>query len=101
MRTKNLSKIIGLRESITTEWKESLSDTKGIIKSISAFSNAEGGKIIVGVSEKDGSPIGAQIGRGTVENFANVISQHTDPKVHPRITVRKSEGKDIIVIEIK
>ena len=64
MKTRNLSKIIGLSESITVEWKESLSDTKGIIKSISAFSNTEGGKIIVGVSEKNGLPVGVQIGRG-------------------------------------
>ena len=101
MKTRNLSKIIGLSESITVEWKESLSDTKGIIKSISAFSNTEGGKIIVGVSEKNGLPVGVQIGRGTIENFANVVSQHTDPKVHPRITVRKIEGKDTIIIEVK
>ena len=46
MKTKNLSKITGLSESITVEWKESLSDTKGIMKSISAFSNNEGGKIV-------------------------------------------------------
>ena len=101
MKAKNLSKITGLSESITVEWKESLSDTKGIMKSISAFSNTEGGKIIVGVSEKNGSLIGVQIGRGTIENFANVVSQHTDPKIHPRITVRKIEGKDIIIIEVK
>lgn len=101
MEAKNLLKIVGSRESITVEWKESLSDTKRIMKSISAFSNTEGGKIIVGVSEKNGSPIGVQIGRGTIENFANVISQHTDPKVNPRITVRKIEGKDIIIIEVK
>ncbi|MDP2913623.1 MAG: ATP-binding protein, partial [Candidatus Omnitrophota bacterium] len=101
MKAKNLSKIVGSSESITIEWKGSLSDTKGIIKSISAFSNTEGGKIIVGVSEKDGSPIGVRIGRGAIENFANIVSQHTDPKVHPRITVRKIEGKDIIIIEVK
>lgn len=98
---KNLSKFIGLSESITVEWKESLSDTKGIMKSISAFSNTEGGKIVVGVSEKDGSPVGVQIGKGAIENLVNVISQHTDPKVHPRITVSKIEDKDIIVIEVK
>jgi len=101
MKSTELFKIIGFSESITVEWKESLSDMKGIIKSISAFSNTEGGKIIVGVSEKDGSPVGVQIGKGTIENFANVVSQHTDPKVHPRITVRKIEGKDIVIIEVK
>ena len=101
MKARNLSKIIGSSESITVEWKESLSDIKGIIKTVSAFSNTEGGKIIIGVSEKSGSPVSIQIGKGTIENFTNVISQHTDPKVHPRVTVRKFDGKSIIVIEVK
>lgn len=101
MEVENLSKIIGSGESITVEWKESLSDTKGILKSISAFANTEGGKIIVGVSEKDGSPVDVQIGKGTIENLTNVISQHTDPKIHPRIIVRKFDGRNIIIIEVK
>jgi len=50
---------------------------------------------------KDGAPIGARIGKGTIENLANVISQHTDPKVHPRLTVKKFDGRDIIIIEVK
>lgn len=87
-------------ESTTVEWKPSLSQINEIINTISAFSNTEGGRILVGVS-KTGKIVGTQIGKGTIENLANNISQHTDPKVHPRITTKKIKGKEIIIIEVK
>jgi len=87
-------------ESTTTEWKQSLSEAKEIIESISAFANTKGGKILIGIS-KTGKTIGVQVGKDTIERLTNQISQHTDPKIHPYINVRKIEGKEIIVIEIK
>ena len=29
------------------------------------------------------------------------IGQHTDPKLHPKITIKKIDGKEIIVVEVK
>ena len=87
-------------ESTVVEWKISLSEIKEIINTISAFSNTEGGKIFIGVS-KAGKIAGVQIGKGTIENLTNQISQHTDPKVHPKITFKKVKGKEIIIIDVK
>jgi len=87
-------------ESTTIEWKLSLSQINEIINTISAFSNTEGGRIFIGVS-KTGKIEGIQIGKGTIENLTNSISQHTDPKVHPRITTKKIKGKEIIIIDVK
>jgi len=58
--------IIGRNESITIEWKPSLSQIKDIIETVSAFANTEGGKVIVGVS-KSGKVMGVEIGKGTIE----------------------------------
>lgn len=41
------------------------------------------------------------IAKGTIENLVNKIAQHTEPKIHPRITVMKAEGKEIIAIEVQ
>ncbi len=100
MNIKTVSKPIGSRESTTIEWKPSLSQINEIIESIVAFANTEGGKLFVGVSEKGGL-VGVTIGKGTVENLANKIAQHTEPKIQPRITVKKIEDKEIIVVEVK
>lgn len=100
MKTKGLSKLIGTSESTTVEWKPSLSQINEIIESITAFVNTEGGRLFVGVS-KDGEVIGVVIGKDTIENLVNRISQHTDPKLHPRVLVKKIDGKEVIVIEVK
>ena len=71
---RNLSAIIRASESVTIEWKPSLSQINEIIETASAFANTDGGKIFVGVS-KTGKILGIQIGKGTIENLANQISQ--------------------------
>ncbi len=93
-------KMIGNAESTTVEWKDSLAVFDEIVKAISAFSNTEGGKIYVGVSDV-GAVRGIQIGKGTIEELVNKIGQHTDPKSFPNISVLKVAGKDVIVIDVK
>ena len=68
----NLQKIIGSAESTTIEWKESLSETDDIIKTIAAFANTEGGTIIVGVSDT-GRWKGVTVGKATIENFTETV----------------------------
>ncbi len=97
---KEISPSIGISESTTIEWKPSLSQIHEIIESITAFANTDGGRLFVGIS-KTGEVQGVQIGKGTVEGLVNRIAQHTDPKIQPKITVKKIEGKQIIVIEVK
>ena len=97
---KELTNPIGATESLNIEWKQSLSQTNEIIETVAAFSNTEGGKIIIGVSAS-GKLLGVDIGKDTIERLTNQVSQNTDPKIHPRITVEKINKKAIIVIEVK
>src|SRR3972149_10092749 len=96
----DLKKLISNTESETIEFKESTGEWKEIIETISAFSNTKGGKIVIGVSKSDKLP-GVDIGKDTIENLTNQISQNTDPKIHPSITIEKIKGKFIIIVEIK
>lgn len=100
MSGKEFTNPIGATESLNIEWKQSLSQTNEIIETVAAFSNTEGGKIIIGVSAS-GKLLGVDIGKDTIERLTNQISQNTDPKIHPRITVEKINKKAIIVIEVK
>ena len=61
---KELTNLIGATESLNVEWKPSLSQINEIIENVSAFSNTEGGKIIIGVSE-EGKLLGVDIGEDT------------------------------------
>jgi len=98
MAKKDISDLFKERE--TVELKSSLSSVNEISESISAFANTEGGKIVIGVDDAGGI-LGVQIGKGTIESLTNRISQNTDPKVHPKISVKEIEDKKVIVIEVK
>ena len=71
----NLEALISRGESETLEFKKSTGEWKEIIKTISAFSNTKGGKIIIGVS-KIQKLLGVEIGKDTIEHLTNKIS-HT------------------------
>ncbi|MEA1925151.1 MAG: ATP-binding protein [Candidatus Altiarchaeota archaeon] len=98
MEKERLLKLINEGESETLELKTSLSEWKEALKTLVAFSWAQGGKILFGVS-KSGKIIGAEIGKGTIENTANDIKQNTDPRLYPKITTLKIEGKNILLVE--
>lgn len=69
MSKENLSGIIGTSESVHMEWKPSLSQINEIIETISALSNSEGGKIIIGVF-KSGKLLGVgKICRGSGDRY--------------------------------
>ena len=97
---KNLKNLISQEESENLEFKSSLSESKEIIQTISAFANTKGGKIIIGVSKSE-KLLGLKIGKDTIERLTNQISQNTDPKIHPRITIEKIKDKSLIIIEVK
>jgi len=96
----DLKKISSQGESETVEFKKSLSESKKIIKTISAFANTKGGKIFIGISNSGKAP-GVEIGKDTVERLLNQITQNTDPKILPHITTDKINNKQIIIVKVK
>ena len=87
-------------ESETVEFKPSLSQTDKILECVSAFSNTNGGILVIGVRDT-GEVIGVDIGKRTLESLANTIKQNTDPVIYPSISVENVEGKNVIVIEVE
>jgi ATP-dependent DNA helicase RecG len=87
-------------ESETVELKSSLSEWQEIIETISAFSNAKGGTIYVGINPK-GEVKGVDIGKRTLENLASDIKQYTDPKVFPTMEVGKIGERDVVIIRVR
>ena len=87
-------------ESETVEFKESLSLKSEIGETVSAFSNTNRGKIIIGISDA-GRIIGVEVGKKTLEGLANYIKQNTDNHIYPKIKLVESIGtKNLIIIEV-
>jgi len=95
-----LQRLIKNGESETVEFKESLSLKSEIGETVSAFSNTNKGKIIIGISDS-GKIIGVEVGKKTLEELANYIKQNTDNHIYPKMKLVKSiDDKNLIIIEV-
>jgi len=87
-------------ESETVEFKPSLSQTDKILECVSAFSNTNGGILVIGVRD-NGEVLGVDIGKRTLESLANTIKQNTDPKVYPLISTEVFDAKHVVILEVE
>src|SRR3989344_2001188 len=91
----NKNDIIGLiktGEGITLEFKESISNNLG--KEICAFANAQGGKIILGVSDS-----GSIIGIKSTNNLKSQIQSYAR-NIDPSISVDIEKVEDVLTLHI-
>ncbi len=90
-------------ESKNTEFKRELPEnSKKYMKSVVAFANGVGGKIIIGV--EDGSREVVGVDKDSVfdlmDALANAISDSCEPLITPDITMQTVDGKTIIIVEV-
>jgi ATP-dependent DNA helicase RecG len=97
---RELVKLLNEGESERVEFKPSLSQTDKILECVSAFSNTDGGILVIGV-RYTGEVIGVDIGKRTIESLANRIKQNTDPKVYPSINTEEFDAKHVVILEVE
>ncbi|MFH1412802.1 MAG: RNA-binding domain-containing protein [bacterium] len=100
MTKQAITKLIKQPESEIFEKKPSLSDIRRIVEVVCSFVNSNGGKILIGVSEK-GKMIGVDIGKNTIERLTDTIIDNTDPKIYPEILTLTKDKKNLILILTK
>ncbi len=88
-----------LKESEKIELKSSFSEWREAIVSLCAFANKKGGKVVIGMND-DGVASGIQVGKNTIEDFANKIKNNTDPILYPSINVKTFGLGEIVEIEV-
>lgn len=84
MNDRDLREIIARGEGQTTEFKQSFAESQEAIESLCAFSHAQGGLVIFGVRD-DGTIVGVQVGKQTIEGFANRCYRSAVPPLTPEI----------------
>jgi ATP-dependent DNA helicase RecG len=98
LRQADLRKLIKGGETETVEFKASFD--KETIETAVAFANTKGGIILIGVSDK-GRINGIQIGKETLKDWVNQISQSAEPRIIPEIEIEEIDRKIIAVVQIK
>ena len=90
-------------ESKNVEFKETLPE-KSIkyMKSVVAFANGTGGKIIFGIADKTREVVGfdKEDVFKKIDVIANAVSDSCEPAIIPDITLQTVDGKTVIVVEV-
>lgn len=90
-------------ESKNVEFKENLPE-KSIkyMKTVVAFANGTGGKIIFGVRDEDNTVVGIQSEAifKTMDAITTAISDSCQPAIVPDVTLQTIDGKTVIIVEV-
>ena len=95
----DISTIIG--ESSEYDKKQSLESkrSKSWCKSVSAFANSFGGKLIFGIADDD-AVVGLENAKNDAEIMSEIIKTHLNPIPEFKLSFEHIEGKSIIILDI-
>ena len=98
----NILEKIGLKENSYVQFKENIFESKALAQEMVAFSNAEGGDVVVGVSDA-GEMVGltAQDVKRLNQLVSNVANENVRPPIYPLVEWLDMKGQMILVISIR
>ena len=87
------------RESKTLGLKRDLSSPDGPLRTIVAFANSAGGRLVVGVAD-DGTVVGVDDPLAEEERVASLIDDRVSPQLVPAIDLMTLGDKTVLVVDV-
>ena len=72
-------------EGKTLEFKRDLSSRRNILRTLVAFANSAGGKLIIGVEDRTQKPVGVSDPLDQEERLCSMIADSIEPRLVPNI----------------
>lgn len=96
----SISELLKAEEGKTLEFKQDLSSPRNLLKTLTAFANTAGGRIIIGVADNTRKPLGINSPLDQEERLCNMIADSIGPRLVPNIEMVTVDGKTLLVIEV-
>jgi ATP-dependent DNA helicase RecG len=96
----NIEDLLRCPQNKVLEYKENSKPHNNILKTIVAFANTAGGKLIIGIKDTDRSIVGITNPLLEEEKLTNLINDSIKPKLAPNIEIISYRSKVLIVVEI-
>ncbi len=87
-------------ESKILEFKRDLSSPQNLLKTLVAFANTAGGRVIIGVEDKTRRPVGIETPLDEEERLCNLIADAIAPRLVPNVELTTVDGKTLLVVEV-
>jgi ATP-dependent DNA helicase RecG len=94
-----IESLLTLPEGKTLEFKRDLSSPKPLLKTLVAFANSAGGRLVVGVDDAK-KVIGVADPLAEEERLCNLIADSIAPRLVPNIELITVEGKTLLIAEV-
>lgn len=97
--TDYIQQLIAEGEHVHQDFKFAISDARKIAKSLSAFANTEGGRLLVGV--KDNGKIAGIRSEEEIYMIEAAATMYCRPPIVTENRVYRVEGKDVLEVKVK
>ena len=87
-------------EGKTLEFKRDLSSPKNLVKTLDAFANTAGGRVIIGVDDISRLPVGVENPLDEEERLCSLIADLIRPRLVPNVEMATVDGKTLLVVEV-
>ncbi len=94
-----IAELLSNAEGKTLEFKRDLSSPKPVMKTLVAFANTAGGRLIIGVAD-DRDIVGVENPLDEEERLSNLIADSIAPRLIPNIEMITVEGKTLLLVEV-
>ena len=97
--TFKIEEILTSPEGKTLEFKRDLSSPRPMLKTLLAFANTAGGRLIVGMDD-DRRVVGVEEPLDEEERICSLIADSIAPRLVPNVELVTLEGKTVLVVEV-
>ena len=94
-----IESLLGGPEGKTVEFKRNLSSPKPLLKTLVAFANTAGGRLVIGVGDRR-EIVGVEDPLAEEERLCNLIADSISPKLVPNVELTTVEGKTLFIVEV-
>ncbi|MBW2109593.1 MAG: putative DNA binding domain-containing protein, partial [Deltaproteobacteria bacterium] len=95
-----IAELLKSPEGKTLEFKRDLSSPQSLLKTLVAFSNTAGGRVVIGVEDKTRKPVGVENPLDEEERLCNMIADSIAPRLVPNVELTTVDGKTLLVVEV-
>lgn len=101
MTWQDIIDLLGQGEGQSLEFEKSIPTPEDIARDIVAFANADGGKIVYGIDDKNKHLLGVPAGDDYVNEIKSIAEERCFPRINPHVEVFDHNGKKVVIITVQ
>ena len=87
-------------EGKTLEFKQDLSSSKNILKTLTAFANTAGGILLIGIEDGSKAVLGVEHPLDAEERLSNLIADSIEPRLAPSVELVNWKDRILLAVEV-